>query len=91
MTFLKPEQVDTSLLDSEDRIPVAYLLQATDLTPATQEDDCVQAILTALDQDPQVGPYLPQIRDPSLPRSIKDAPFLQPFSTDAQGRVLYKG
>jgi len=91
MTFLKPKQVHTSHLDLEDLIPTAYLLHAADITPATQEDDHVQAILAALDQDPEVGPYLPQIRDPSLPRSIKDAPFLQPFSTDAQGRVLYKG
>src|SRR5277367_1235758 len=56
MTFLKPEQVDTSLLDSENPILATYLLHATDITPATQEDDRVRTILAALDQDPEVGP-----------------------------------
>src|SRR5271168_4309955 len=78
MTFLKPEQVDTSLLDPEDPILATYLLNVVDATPAALEDTRAQSILAALDQDLEIGPYLPQIRDPALPRSDKDSQYLQP-------------
>ena len=61
MTFLKPEQVDTSLLDSTDPILATYLLNVATEIPRTQR------ILIALDEDPEISPYLPQIRNPALP------------------------
>src|SRR5271156_5125161 len=91
MTFLKPEQVDTSLLDPEDPILATYLLNAINTTLDTPDDPRTHDILAALNQDPEIGPYLPQIRDPALPRSDEDSPYLQPFSTDAHGMVLYRG
>jgi len=91
MTFLKPEQIDTSLIDPEDPILATYLLNAVDATPAAPENTRAQNILAALDQDPDIGPYLPQIRDPALPRSNGDSPYLRPFSADVQGMVLYNG
>jgi hypothetical protein len=92
MTFLKPEQVDTSLLDPEDPILASYRLYVAEV-PSTEPDTNSRShtILAALDQDPNVGPYLPQIRNPALPRSGEDAPYLQHFSTDAGGMVLYDG
>src|SRR6202045_5214385 len=53
MTFLKPEQVDTSLLDPEDPILATYLLNAAAATPAVPEDARTQSILAALDHDPE--------------------------------------
>ena len=91
MTFLKPEQVDISLLNPEDPILATYLLNIVDTTTATPEDARTQNILAALDRDPEIGPYLPQIRDPASPRSDEDSPYLQPFSTNAQGIVLHDG
>jgi hypothetical protein len=91
MTFLKLKQVDTSLLESEDPIPTIYHLHTVDLTPVTQEDDHIQAIHPALDQDPEVGPYLPQIRNLTSPRSTENASFLQLFFTNVQERVLHNG
>src|SRR5277367_2545827 len=85
MTFLKPEQVNTSLLDPADPILATYLLNVATEIPHTQH------ILTALNEDPEISPYLSQIRNPAMPRSDEDSPYLQPFSTDAQGMVLHNG
>jgi len=77
MTFLKPKQVHTSLLDPEDPILATYLLNVVDTTPATPEGTRIQNIIRAgLDQDPEIGPYLPRIRDLALPRSDEDALYL---------------
>src|SRR5271170_2282449 len=85
MTFLKPKQVDTSLLDSTDPILATYLLNIATEIPRTQR------ILITLDEDPAISPYLPQIWNPALAQSDEDSPYLQPFSTDAQGMVLHNG
>ena len=92
MTFLKPEQVDTSLLDPDDPILASYRLYVAE-TQSTEPDVNTrsQTILAALEQDPEVGPFLPQIRDPALPRTEEDSPYLQHFSTDVEGLVLYDG
>jgi len=85
MTFLKPEQVNTSLLDSSDPILAIYLLNMVNTTRVVPKDACIQDILVALDQDSNIGPYLPQIHEPALPLSAEDAPYLQSFSIDMQG------
>jgi hypothetical protein len=92
MTFLKPEQVDTSLLDPEDPTLASYLLYVAETSPAEPDVDTrSQSILAALDQDPEVGPLLPQIRDPTLPRDEETAEFLQTFSRDEDGLIRRHG
>ena len=87
MTFLKPEQVDVSLLDQSDPILAMYRLAAVEVPFY----DRAQEIRTALDQDPNIAPFLPQIRDTALPRKEEDIPYLQHFSTGPQGQILYDG
>ena len=81
MTFLKPEQVDTSLIEEE--------IQCVSLNTAVVEtmnvdEDMAETIEAALGTDPQVGPYLNQICDPQLPYNEDDILFLEHFpSTQA--------
>jgi hypothetical protein len=65
MTFLKPEQVDTSLLNPADPILATYLLNVATEIPRTQR------ILTALNKDPEISPYLPQIWNPAWPEAMR--------------------
>ena len=75
MTFLKPEQVNISLLDQNDAILIFYRLCVADTLPMEPETNTRSStILAALSQDPDLGPFFPQIPDPALPRTEKDAP-----------------
>ena len=71
-----------SLLNLEDPILVAYLLNTIDTPSIVSEITCIQSILAALDQDPEISCYFSQIRDPTLPQSDEDFPYLKLFSTD---------
>ena len=62
MTFLKPEQIDISLLDLSDLTLTMYRLTTVEVPL----HDSAQEIHTALEQDPNVAPFLPQIRDATL-------------------------
>ena len=57
MTFLKPEQIDTSLLELSDPTLTMYQLTTAEIPLR----DHVQEIHTALEQDPNIAPFLPQI------------------------------
>ena len=57
MTFLKPKQIDTSLLEPSDPTLAMYRLTTAEITLR----DRAQEIRTALEQDPNIAPFLPQI------------------------------
>ena len=63
MTFLKPEQIDTSLLEPSDPTLTMYRLTTAEIPLR----DRSQEIHTTLEQDPNIAPFLPQIRDATLP------------------------
>ena len=87
MTFLKPEQIDTSLLEPSDPTLTMYQLTTAEIPLRGR----AQEIHTALEQDPNIAPFLPQIRDTTLPLKEEDIPYLQHFSTDLEEQILYDG
>ena len=88
MTFLKPEQVDTSLIEEEIQ---CVSLNAAVVETMNVDKDLAETIEAALGTDLQVGPYLNQIRDPQLPRNEDDIPFLEHFSFHPSGPLLRDG
>ena len=48
------------------------------------------AVRTALPTDPEIGPYLPQLQDPMLPREEDVRRYLEPFAM-VDGLVLRNG
>ena len=87
MTFLKPEQINTSLLESSDLTLAMYRLTIAEILL----QDCAQEIRTALEQDPNIAQFLPQIRDMTVPQKEEDIPYLQHFSTDLEEQIQYDG
>jgi hypothetical protein len=77
--FLKTDQVDTSLLDSAVDV-VAVKLNTIGAQAITTDDDLAQAIKNALPNDPNIGPYLENLSDPTLPQEDDVKEFLEPFS-----------
>jgi len=100
MTFLKLEQMNISLLPTDDLVLAIYALaildHATLVTIATVEElgpnePWTMAIREALKQDGDVGPLLPYLRDPTLPRDEAVSEALQPFHLDDGGLLLRNG
>ena len=98
MTFLKPEQIDTSLLPADDPVLASYVLAAThivdDSTGATMigaDEDRIAAIREALENDDEVSPLLPYLRNPTMPRGEDVAESLEPYVLDAEGLLLRNG
>ena len=89
LTFLHPNQVDTSALDSLTRIVelAAVALQSEVGTNV----ELKQAILDTLPTDPQIGEYLPYLQDPTINRDDETAEFLEPFTIDSEGLILHNG
>ena len=93
MAFLKPDQVDTSLLNPET--PEA-ILQCVRLNSVVAEvmaidEELAQNIRQALPADPQIGPYLKHLADDTMPRDDDVAEYLKPFSLHKDGLVLRDG
>ena len=98
MTFLKPEQVDTSLLPADNPVLASYILAAAHavgdpatVTTITASQDRVVAIRNALEQDDEVSPVLPYLRDTALPRSEDVAESLESYTLDGEGLLLRNG
>ena len=83
-TFLKPEQVE-GFLSELNYMVCAAVAQALDI-----DEDLGTAITAALPTDPDIGPYLEQLRDTGLPRDEETQDYLQPFEI-LNDAVLYKG
>jgi hypothetical protein len=79
--FLKTDQIDTSLLDSS-LVVLAIKLNALGAQAIIYHyDDLAQAIKNSLPNDPNIGPYLENLRNPHSPRELEDVKeFLKPFS-----------
>ena len=54
------------------------------------DEDLKNAISNALFKDPDIGPYLAQLHDPTLPRDNEVQEYLEPFSV-INNVVLYNG
>ena len=97
MTFLKPEQVDTSLLIHDDPVLASYCLAAAEATPAAGAItiDCNETLATqihdALERDAAVSSLLPYLRDLALPRDEEMEEALQPLQLNREGTLLRHG
>ena len=98
MTLLKPEQIDTSLRPADDPILASYTLaavhtidNAASITTITRSQDRVTAIRNALEQDDNVSPLLPYLRNTALPCSEDIAESLEPYTLDVEGLLLRNG
>src|SRR5579859_888428 len=91
MTFLKPNQVDTSLID-DNRVTVApFIVSATSAINVGANRARADAIRIALETDGEISQYLPYLHSPGLLRPDGVAQFLQLFSMDGSGLVLREG
>ena len=93
MTFLKPEQVDTTLLPADDPILASYILFSANITAISMKRDeaRVLSIRNTLEEDAEVSPLLPYLRDPTLPRDDDMTETLDPFALDEEGLLLRNG
>src|SRR6202048_1944245 len=93
MTFLKPEQVDTTLLSADDPILASYILFSANITAISMKRDeaRVLSIRKALEEDAEVSPLLAYLRDPTLPREDDMTETLDPFALDEEGLLLHNG
>jgi hypothetical protein len=89
MTFLRPEQVDTSAIEEK----LHGTMIATQSTQIELEEDkgLKQAILDALPRDPMIGEYLDHLRDPVMERDEEATRLLEPFAMEADGLVTRNG
>jgi len=81
ITFLKPEQFDTH----------SFELNSAVVESLGTNEERAEAIRNALPADPQIGPHLNYLRDPSITRPDDVAEYLRPFSIDREGLVLRNG
>jgi len=97
MTFLKPEQVDTSLLPWDDPVLASYCLAAAGAPLAAgaitvgRNETLATQICDALEHDKAVSARLPYLRDPALPRDEETEDALQPLQLDQEGILLRHG
>ena len=101
MTFLKPEQIDTTLIDQDtdpeplqdtDPEPLQeYSLNATVIDTIGVDEELQERIKEALPKDAEVAPYLNQIADPTLPRDEATQLYLKQFSFHENGLLLRNG
>jgi hypothetical protein len=90
MTFLKPEQIDTSLIDGDPTLPAYSLNLGAVRELFGTDDERVRTIINALPTDPEVGPYLHYLRSPDIPRPDDVAEYLRPFSLDEDKDLLLR-
>jgi RNase H-like domain found in reverse transcriptase/Reverse transcriptase (RNA-dependent DNA polymerase)/Integrase zinc binding domain/Chromo (CHRromatin Organisation MOdifier) domain/gag-polyprotein putative aspartyl protease len=91
--FLKPHQVDLSLLPEDSactHLSAQSIHLATAVETLATDDALADAIKVALPRDPNIGPYLKNLHSPELPRSEDVQAFLEPFSIQ-DGLVLRNG
>jgi len=91
LTFLKPDQADTSLLSAKDVVLTAYSLNNAIVESVGTNEHRAKAIRDALLLDPELGPYLQYLHDPDLPREDDVGEYLRPFILDQNGMLLRNG
>jgi hypothetical protein len=91
ITFLKPEQVDVSLLDEEEVAQLQTCLLSSSQVSLGTNRRRVKAIRDAVEEDPAVCQYLPYLKDTCLPRPDEILDQLEEFSLDPSGLLMYKG
>jgi len=89
-TFLKPHQVDTSLIQYLEPGSIFQLNHAV-IESMDINTDRNEAIKKALPNDPEVGPYLPYLQNPALPREEDMVEHLRPFKMSSDGLLLRNG
>jgi len=92
-TFLRPDQVDTSLLDplTFDANSGIFALNTTVSRSMDVDNELAESIKTSLPDDRNIGPYLHLLREPTQPREDDVKAFLEPFSLHDDGLVLHNG
>src|SRR5579859_7625270 len=91
MTFLKPNQVDSSLVNNSEIPQPNCVSSATTSVNIGTNHAHAPAIHIAFKSEEEIRPYLPYLRDPNLPRSDAVARSLWPFALDKSGLVLQEG
>src|SRR5271163_1847042 len=81
MTFLKPDQIDTTLLEQDtDPEPLQeFSLNAAIIDTIGVDQELQERIKETLPKDTEVAPYLDQIADPSLPRDEATQLYLEQY------------
>ena len=93
MTFLRPNQVDTSAIAEELKAPPEQAEVAARSTRTGVGDDVglEGEIRDALQEDPDVQEYLQYLRDPTLLRNEEIREALEPFTLEEDGLLLHDG
>jgi hypothetical protein len=93
MTFLKPDQIDTTLIDQDtDPEPLQeFSLNATVVDTIGIDEQLQERIKAAVPKDIEVAPYLNQIADSTLPRDEATQTYLEQFSFHENGLLLRNG
>jgi len=93
MTFLHPNQVDTSAIVEELKAPPEQAEVATRSTRTGVRDDTglEGEIQDALQEDPDVQEYLQYLQDPTLLRNEEIWEALEPFTLEEDGLLLHDG
>src|SRR5277367_4424668 len=85
-TFLRLDQIDVSQLDGLTLTLNTVITQTMNL-----DDELAQSIKALLPTDPNVGPYLHLLREPTQPREDDVKLFLEPFALHETGLLLRNG
>jgi transposase InsO family protein len=89
MTFLKPSQIDTSLLPTDDPVLAAIALFPAQILDAPILDEFSDSLRTALDEDDTIATILSHLREPELPRSEELMETLAAFALNDRGFLLH--
>ena len=89
--FLKPDQLLNFPEHTERIATIAQLaLSAVTVQQLDADDEFAHKIKTALPRDPNIGPYITNLQDPTLPREDDVQLYLEPYSM-RDGLVLRNG
>src|SRR5271163_4842055 len=93
MTFLKPDQIDTTLLEQDtDPEPLQeFSLNAAIIDTIGVDQELQERIKETLPKDTEIAPYLDQIADPTLPQDEATQLYLEQFSFHENGLLLRNG
>jgi len=93
MTFLRPNQVDTSAIAGELKAPLEQAEVAARNVKTGVGDDAglENKIRDALQEDPDVQEYLRYLREPTLLRNEELRDALEPFTLEEDGLLLHDG
>jgi len=90
LTFLKPHQVDMSMLGSEPQLPT-FSLNLVAAEAIGTDDELAESIHARLEKDEFISVYLPYLQDPTLERREEIVEFLEKYVLTPDGLVLKDG